>query len=153
MLIRNQKDFASGLMFVVIGLIFSFIARGYTMGTAAKMGPGYFPFWLGIVLAVIGAIVLMNSMSKKAQSDKLAKWDWVSVLWVTGSVVLFGLLLKPMGLIVSLAFLVFISAMASHEFHWKGTLLNIVILNVIAYVAFIWGLNLQFQVWPSFLTA
>jgi hypothetical protein len=153
MLIRNQKDFASGLMFVVIGLIFSFIARGYTMGTAAKMGPGYFPFWLGIVLAVIGAIVLMNSMSKKAQSDKLAKWDWISVLWVTGSVVLFGLLLKPMGLIVSLAFLIFISAMASHEFHWKGTLLNIVILNVIAYVAFIWGLNLQFQVWPSFLTA
>jgi hypothetical protein len=153
MQIRNQKDFASGLMFVAIGLIFSFIARGYTMGTAAKMGPGYFPFWLGIVLAVIGAIVLMNSMSKKAQSDKLAKWDWVSVLWVTGSVVLFGLLLKPMGLIVSLAFLVFISAMASHEFHWKGTLLNIVILNVIAYVAFIWGLNLQFQVWPSFLTA
>jgi hypothetical protein len=117
------------------------------------MGPGYFPFWLGIVLAVIGAIVLMNSMSKKAQSDKLAKWDWISVLWVTGSVVLFGLLLKPMGLIVSLAFLIFISAMASHEFHWKGTLLNIVILNVIAYVAFIWGLNLQFQVWPSFLTA
>ena len=153
MQIRNQKDFASGLMFVAIGLIFSFIARGYTMGTAAKMGPGYFPFWLGIVLAVIGAIVLMNSMSKKAQTDKLAKWDWVSVLWVTGSVVLFGLLLKPMGLIVSLAFLVFISAMASHEFHWKGTLLNIVILNVIAYVAFIWGLNLQFQVWPSFLTA
>jgi hypothetical protein len=150
MQIRNQKDFASGLMFVAIGLIFSFIARGYTMGTAAKMGPGYFPFWLGIVLAVIGAIVLMNSMSKKAQSDKLAKWDWVSVLWVTGSVVLFGLLLKPMGLIVSLAFF---SAMASHEFHWKGTLLNIVILNVIAYVAFIWGLNLQFQVWPSFLTA
>jgi hypothetical protein len=153
MQIRNQKDFASGLMFVVIGLIFSFIARSYTMGTAAKMGPGYFPFWLGIVLAVIGAIVLMNSMSKKAQSDKLAKWDWISVLWVTGSVVLFGLLLKPMGLIVSLAFLIFISAMASHEFHWKGTLLNIVILNVIAYVAFIWGLNLQFQVWPSFLTA
>ena len=153
MQIRNQKDFASGLMFVVIGLIFSFIARSYTMGTAAKMGPGYFPFWLGIVLALIGVIVLMNSMSKKAQSDKLAKWDWISVLWVTGSVVLFGLLLKPMGLIVSLSFLIFISAMASHEFHWKGTVLNIILLNVISYVAFVWGLNLQFQVWPSFLTA
>jgi hypothetical protein len=101
---------------------------------------------------MIGAIVVMTSMSKKGQSDKLASWDWISVLWVTGSVVLFGLILKPMGLIVSLAVLVFISAMASHEFHWKGTILNVVIMNVIAYVAFIWGLKLQFQVWPSFLT-
>jgi hypothetical protein len=153
MQVRNQKDFAAGLMFVVIGLIFSFIARSYTMGTAAKMGPGYFPFWLGILLALIGVIVLANSMSKKAPSDKLAKWDWASVLWVTGSVVIFGLLLKPMGLIVSLSFLIIISAMASHEFHWKGTVLNVVLMNVIAYVAFVWGLNLQFQVWPSFLTA
>jgi Tripartite tricarboxylate transporter TctB family. len=76
---------------------------------------------------MIGAIVVMTSMSKKGQSDKLASWDWISVLWVTGSVVLFGLILKPMGLIVSLAVLVFISAMASHEFHWKGTILNVVI--------------------------
>ena len=102
--------------------------------------------------SIIAAIVTMTSMSKKGQSDKLAKWDWVSVLWVTGSVVLFGLVLKPMGLVFSLALLIFISAMASHEFHWKGTVLNVIILNVIAYVAFIWGLKLQFQVWPSFLT-
>jgi len=150
--IRSQKDFASGIMFVLIGLGFAYIATTYPMGTAAKMGPGYFPFWLGILLAMIGAIVTMASTSKKGQSDKLAKWDWVSVLWVTGSVVLFGLILKPMGLVVSLAMLVFISAMASHEFHWKGTVLNVVLMNVIAYVAFIWGLKLQFQVWPSFLT-
>ena len=60
---------------------------------------------------------------------------------------------KPMGLIASLTFLVIISAMASHEFHWKGTVVNAVILNVIAYVAFGWGLNLQFQVLPAFLRA
>jgi hypothetical protein len=150
--IRSQKDFASGIMFVLFGLGFAYVATTYPMGTPAKMGPGYFPFWLGILLAMIGAIVTMNSMSKKGESDKLAKWDWVSVLWVTGSVVLFGLVLKPMGLVFSLALLVFISAMASHEFHWKGTVLNVVLMNVIAYVAFIWGLKLQFQVWPSFLT-
>jgi hypothetical protein len=150
--IRSQKDFASGIMFVLIGLGFAYVATTYPMGTAAKMGPGYFPFWLGIVMAIIGAIVIMTSVSKKGQSDKLVKWDWVSVLWVTGSVVLFGLMIKPMGLMVSLAMLIFISAMASHEFHWKGTILNVIILNVIAYAAFIWGLKLQFQVWPSFLT-
>ena len=152
MQIRNQKDFVSGLMFVAIGLIFSYIATTYNMGTSAKMGPGFFPFWLGLVLALLGAIVTMGATSQKAPKDTIAKWDWPSVLWVTGSVVLFGVVLAYLGLVLSLFVLVFISAMASHEFHWKGTIVNAVILNLIAYVAFVWGLRLQFQVWPSFFT-
>ena len=152
MQIRNQKDFVSGLMFVAVGLIFSYIATTYNMGTSAKMGPGFFPFWLGLVLALLGAIVTMSATSKKSPKDTIAKWDWPSVLWVTGSVVLFGVVLAYLGLVLSLFVLVFISAMASHEFHWKGTIVNAVILNLIAYVAFVWGLRLQFQVWPSFFT-
>jgi len=58
--IRSQKDFASGLMFILVGFGFSWVARGYSMGTAAKMGPGYFPFWLGVVLALLGALVLIS---------------------------------------------------------------------------------------------
>ena len=57
MQIRSQKDFASGLMFVIVGVIFASIATTYNMGTAAKMGPGYFPFWLGVLMAIIGAII------------------------------------------------------------------------------------------------
>ena len=153
MQIRSQKDFASGLMFIAIGLGFSYIATTYNMGTTAKMGPGFFPFWLGLLLAVLGAIVTMTSMSAKSSKDQIAKWDWPSVLWVTGSVVIFGVVLAYLGLMLSVLVLVFISAMASHEFHWKGTIVNAVILNLIAYVAFIWGLKLQFQVWPSFFIA
>lgn len=151
MKIRNQKDFYAGLMFVFVGLMFAFIAPDYGMGTPAKMGAGYFPFWLGLVLAGIGIVVALNGMGPKASEEKLAKWDWKSVLWVTGSVVLFAASLPYMGLIVSLVVLIFISAMASHEFHWKGTVVSAVILNVIAYVAFVWGLKLQFPVWPFFL--
>lgn len=152
MKIRNQKDFYAGLMFIVVGLLFSYIAPNYSMGTPAKMGAGYFPFWLGIVLAIMGVFVSLNGMGRKAEEEKLPKWDWKSVLWVTGSVVLFGITLPFMGLIISLLVLIFISAMASHEFHWKGTVVSAVILNVIAYVAFVWGLKLQFPVWPFFLT-
>ena len=151
MKIRNQKDFYAGLMFVFTGLMFAFIAPNYGMGTPAKMGAGYFPFWLGLVLAGMGIVVALSGMGPKASEEKLAKWDWKSVLWVTGSVVLFAASLPYMGLIVSLLVLIFISAMASHEFHWKGTVVSAVILNVIAYVAFVWGLKLQFPVWPFFL--
>jgi hypothetical protein len=150
--IRNQKDFASGLLFIAIGLAFAYIATSYQMGTPAKMGAGYFPYYLGLLMAGLGLFVSITAMGKKAEENKLAKWDWKSVIWVTGSVILFAVTLPYMGLIVSLIVLIFVAAMASHEFHWKGTVVSAVILNVIAYVAFVWGLKLQFPVWPFFLT-
>jgi hypothetical protein len=153
MQIRSQKDFASGLLFVAIGAGFSYVATTYSMGTSAKMGPGFFPFWLGLLLSVLGAIITMTAMSQKSHMDTLEKWHWPSIIWVLGSVVFFGLVLAHLGLMLSILALVFISAMASHEFHWKGTIVNAIILNVIAYIAFIWGLKLQFQVWPTIFTA
>ena len=152
MKIRNQKDFASGLLFIAIGLAFAYIATSYQMGTPAKMGAGYFPFWLGILMAILGLIVSVKALGSKAEENKLAKWDWKSVIWVTGSVLLFATTLPYMGLIVSLIVLIFVAAMASHEFNWKGTVVSAALLNVIAYVAFVWGLKLQFPVWPFFLT-
>ncbi|MGO4277570.1 Tripartite tricarboxylate transporter TctB family protein [Cupriavidus sp. OV038] len=151
MRIRSQKDFASGLMFVLVGFGFSFVARGYSMGTAAKMGPGYFPFWLGIVLAILGALVLWGSLSSKGEEDQLARWDIKSLLWILGAVVLFGLLLKPLGMVLSVLVLVLVSSMASHEFSWKGAILNSIILVVISLGAFVYGINLQMPVWPAFL--
>ena len=152
MRIRSQKDFASGLMFVLVGLGFSFVARGYSMGTAAKMGPGYFPFLLGLVLALLGAIVTLGSLSMKGEKDQLARWDLKTLLWILGSVVLFGLLLKPLGMVLSVFVLVLVSSMASHEFSWKGALANGVVLVLISLGAFVYGINLQMPVWPAFIT-
>jgi len=151
--IRSQKDFASGLMFILVGLSFSFVARGYSMGTAAKMGPGYFPFWLGIVLALLGALVLWGSLSSKMAKDQLERWDVKILLWILGAVVLFGLLLKPLGMVLSVVVLVLVSSMASHEFSWKGAVLNAIILVLISMGAFVYGINLQMPVWPAFLAS
>ncbi|WP_354683971.1 tripartite tricarboxylate transporter TctB family protein [Cupriavidus necator] len=153
MRIRSQKDFASGLMFILVGFGFSWVARGYSMGTAAKMGPGYFPFWLGIVLALLGVLVLAGSLSTKTEEDTLARWDIKTLLWILGSVVLFGLLLKPLGMVLSVLVLVLVSSMASHEFSWKGAILNAVILVLISLGAFVYGINLQMPVWPAFLAS
>ncbi|PLP98247.1 tripartite tricarboxylate transporter TctB family protein [Cupriavidus pauculus] len=152
MQIRRQTDFLSGLMFIAVGLGFSFIAHGYTMGTAARMGPGYFPFWLGIVLALLGAAVAIGATSNKGDSDRVARWDIKTLLWILGSVVLFGLVLKPLGMVLSVLVLVVTSSMASHEFTWKGACANAVVLVIISTVAFVYGINLQMPVWPAFLT-
>lgn len=153
MKIRNQKDFMAGLMFIAIGLFFAILARSYQMGTAAKMGSGYFPFWLGVMLSLLGLIVLLTSLRPSAIEEGLAKWDWKSIFWVTFAVLVFAIGLPYLGMIISVIVLVFIAALASHEFHWKGTLVNSMILLFIAYFAFVWGLKLQFPVWPVFLVS
>ena len=138
-------------MFIVVGIFFAVIASQYRMGTAAKMGPGYFPFWLGVLMAVIGLIVLLSSLSKKSIEEKMPKWDFKIVLWITGSVVLYGLLLPTMGFIVAIFALVFVSASVSHDFGWKGTALNAVFLVGFTYLAFVKGLGLSFPLFPAFM--
>lgn len=149
-----MKDFVAGVMFIGLAAFFSILATNYQMGTPARMGSGYFPFWLGIVLGLLGLYVLIKSINFKPDPDSVTEgignWDWKSVLWVTGSVTLFGIALPYAGLVISVVVLVFVSAMASYEFHWKGTLVSAIILNVFTYIAFVWGLKLQFPVWPNF---
>ena len=71
--------------------------------------------------------------------------------WVLGGVVLFGLLLQPLGLILSLAVLVIVSSRASHEFTWRGAVINAVLLVAFSTAVFIYGISLQIGLWPSAL--
>ena len=149
--IRNKKDFGAGIMYMVFGLFFALNALNYKMGTAAKMGPGYFPFWLGALLTALGFFILLKSMSSKNTEESIGKWDWRIVIWISGSVALYGILLPTLGFLLSVIILVFISASASHEFSWKGSALNALFLVTFTYLAFVQGLNLQFPLLPTFL--
>lgn len=149
--IRNQKNFTAGLLYIVVGLAFAAGATNYQLGTPARMGPGYFPFWLGLLLAGIGAIVLAGSVRRHTLPESLPKLDFRTLAWVLGSVALFGVMLVPLGLVLSLVALVIVSSRASHEFGWKGAVLNALLLLVICVGAFIYGLGLQMPLWPWFI--
>lgn len=149
--VRNQKNFLAGLLYIAVGAGFAIGATRYTMGSADRMGPAYFPFWLGLLLAAIGVAVLASSLRPHAKSEGLSRFDWKVLAWVLGSVMLFGVLLTQLGLVVSLAALVLVSSRASHEFRWKGALLNAVLLLVVCLGAFVYGLGLQLPLWPSFI--
>jgi len=138
-------------MYMVIGLFFAIVARQYQYGTAAKMGPGYFPFWLGILMALIGLLVLIRSYSAKAAIEAIPKFRWRIIAQVTGAVILYGLLLPKMGFLVAVVVLVFVSASASSEFTWKGTAINAAFLVTFTYSVFVVGLKLQFPLLPFFL--
>ena len=153
MQLRNKQDFWSGVMFIALGLGFAWQATSYQMGTAARMGPGYFPFWLGLVLALLGIVVLLGSLSKKAEETTVDRFDWRIVFLVIGSVVLYAVILRPLGVYISVFVLVVVSSLASHEFNWKVAVANGIFLVVFSYLAFIKGLGLIFPLWPSFLGA
>ncbi len=150
MKIRNHRDFGAGIMYIVIGLFFAILATQYQMGTAAKMGPGYFPFWLGLLMTLLGVLVLLRSFSAKAIIEKIPPFNWRIIGLITGSVLIYGILLPKMGFLVSVVALVFMSASASHEFHWKGTLVNAIFLTAFTYSVFVLGLKLQFPLLPVF---
>ena len=149
MLIRNQRAFAAGALFVAVAVFYFVMSFNYQQGTPARMGPGFFPKMVSILLALIGVGVLLGAITPKAAIEKLEKWDVKGLLWITGSVALFGLLLPSFGLVIALAALILLSSYASPEFTWKGTLVNTVVLIIFCVGVFVYGINLQFPVWPT----
>jgi hypothetical protein len=151
MRIRHPKDFCSGVMFMLFGAAAIFFAAGYNIGSAAKMGPGYFPFALGALLAALGVTLLLRSVFWTQGSQAGPAFHLKPLVLVLSAVVLFGLLLRPLGLLVSTTLLVVVSSRASHEFRWQETLLNAAVLIVVVLVVFVYCLDFQVPVWPSFM--
>lgn len=151
MQLRNKQDFWSGVMFVALGIGFALGATNYSMGTAARMGPGYFPFWLGVCLAVLGAVVAIGALKDKAQETEVDSFDFRILGIVVGSVILAGVLLDVLGVYITVFLLVVISSLASHEFSWKVAVATGFFLVIFVWLAFIKGLGLVFPLWPSFL--
>jgi hypothetical protein len=161
MKIKSQKDFAAGAMFSAVGVAFAWGATTYTLGEGARMGPGYFPMMLGILLAIIGAAVIFGSLVVETEDgEKVGKIAWKPLGFIIGANLAFGLLLgglpkygiPAMGLIAGIYALVFIASMAGDNFRPKEVAVLATVLAVFSYVAFVWLLKLQFPVWPSFIT-
>jgi hypothetical protein len=138
-------------MFAGAGLLFAGFAQQYEMGTGQRMGPAFFPTSLGILLAVLGAIVAIKGLAGDKRDGKVEKFHFDALGWVLGAVVLFGLLLRPGGLIVALIGLIVVSAFGSHEFKLKETAILTVGLILLVLAVFIWGLKLTIPVLPAFM--
>lgn len=150
--IKSQRDFVSGLMFVVVGVVFAWGATSYNFGESARPGPGYFPFGLGVLLALLGGIVLFKSLTIESDGgDKIGAIAWKPMLIITGAIVLFGLALPRLGMVISLPILIVVSCLASDEFHWKDALISCVVLTLGSWAVFIKGLNLVIPLWPTFI--
>jgi hypothetical protein len=148
MKIKSPKDFWAGLMFLGFGLFFVIWAMThYQMGTAVRMGPAYFPTLLGGMLAVLGFIVLAGSFA--VDGPPVPAFALRPLILISLGCVLYGYLMKPLGLVGATAALVFVSAAGGHEFKLKEVLILFVVLIIFSWAVFVKGLTLPFPMWPE----
>jgi Tripartite tricarboxylate transporter TctB family len=159
--IKSQKDFFSGLMFTAVGVAFAWGATTYTIGNGARMGPGYFPLMLGILLSILGGFIMFQALViETADGEKIGSFAWKPLGFIIGANLLFGVLLgglpkfgiPPMGLIAGIFGLTIVASMAGERFNLKEVLVLATILSIGSYLAFVMLLKLQFPVWPTFIT-
>ena len=153
MKIKSEKDFWSGLMFITVGVAFAWGATNYSFGSSARPGPAYFPFGLGVLMAIMGGMILFKALTFEVEGgDKIGPWAWKPLIMITATVAIFGWTLPHLGMVISLPILVCVAALAGDEFHWKDALISAVVLTAGSWFIFIWGLKLTIPLWPSFIT-
>jgi Tripartite tricarboxylate transporter TctB family len=147
MRIRAPKDFWSGVMFCGFAVVAILAARGYSPGTAGKMGPGYFPLLLGGLLAALGGILIARSVV--LSGEPVPRLQLLPLAIIAAAVCLFGVLIEPLGLVVSLAVLTLVSAWAGAQFRLIETLALAAALIVFSVGVFVYALGLPLNIWPS----
>lgn len=146
----KNKDLLAGLMFIVVGVVFFIGAYNYQMGTAARMGPGWFPRVLGGIMAVLGVVIAGIGLKNQAQwaATEGIGWTWKPVIILTLAVVLFGAALQPLGMIIAIVLLTFISGVAAHDKNYRELAIITVIMCLFCAAVFVWGLKLQMKLFP-----
>ncbi|HET9580166.1 MAG TPA: tripartite tricarboxylate transporter TctB family protein [Usitatibacter sp.] len=159
MKIGHPKNFWGGLIFAAIGAAFALIAKGvpflpfmqgYAMGTPARMGPAFFPFWLGLLLFFLGLLIAFNGMREEGGEDAaFPKFHWKPNFWVLGAVVVFGIIMKPIGMLLAGVILIVLASIGSAQFELKRSLILGVLLSIFCAAVFVFGLKLPIPLCPD----
>lgn len=153
MKIKSERDFWSGLMFLVVGIVFAVGSTNYSMGSGARPGPGYFPLMLSVILAILGAIVLFKSLTIETEGgDPIGHIAWRPLIVVVATIAMFGVLLPRLGLFITLPLTIIAVSFAGDEFKWRGVLIAAAVLTAFSWLVFVYGLNLTIPLKPAFIT-
>ena len=144
---RPGKDFFAGLLFIAFGALAVAIGRGYPLGSAARMGPGYFPVLVGSLLLLVGIVVAARGLSAKAEGvGRLAIKPLVLVL---GAVLLFAATIEKLGLAVAILGVVVVGYLANTRRRPVELIVLALVLTAASVLIFYYGLKLPFKVWPG----
>ena len=143
-----KSTFHSGLLFVIVGLVFSTWATYYKIGSASDIGPGYFPAMLGVILVILGILNLLKSIAT-GETKIPASIAWRPLILILLANILFGVLLPSMGLVVAIFALVIVSSYAMPDTQIKETILLATLLSVVGCIVFAWALSMPLPILPG----
>jgi putative tricarboxylic transport membrane protein len=146
-MIKSGQDFWAGVLFIAAGLFIFWAGRDLAVGTASRMAAGYFPRLLAGALCIVGGVLAIGSTVVRGEATpRFAVRPFCPLV----AVVVFGLLLKPLGLVIATTALIFISVLGADKFRLRDALILSVLLTAFNWLVFIWGLGLLLPVWPRF---
>jgi uncharacterized membrane protein YhaH (DUF805 family) len=145
--IKSPRDFWAGLLFLAIGTAVVVIARNYRLGSAARMGPGYFPILLGSVLALLGLAITGSSF--RITGERVPHLHLRPLLAVLASILVFGLALQPLGFVAAVALLVIVGGFADPELRLRDSIALAAFLVVFSVGIFAALLGLPLPLWPN----
>jgi putative tricarboxylic transport membrane protein len=150
--VLTHKHVLSGLMFCAIAIFGLWVSRDYPIGTALRMGTGYVPRLLCWILLGLGVLVLVQGLRDARvvrEYESQVSWSWRAPIFVTASLVVFGLALERLGLVISILLLIAVGAVAAPSLRPLETFIAALVLIVLSWAIFIVGLGLTIPVWPE----
>lgn len=151
-IVRSPKDFYAGLIYLGFGLAGLWFGAAYPMGTAGRMGAGYFPKVLSGLLVLLGLLAIIRAL--RVEGSPVGAIRWKPLLFILAGCSLFGVLLQPLGMPIALFILILCCAMASREFRWDArALAGALGMVAICALVFIKGLSVQMPLVGDWLTA
>lgn len=143
---RDYQDIIGGGLLVGLGVFCAIYAYNeYDMGTMSRMGPGFFPTWLGILLAIIGVLIILPALARAGTEGM--KIEWRTAFLVLASIIAFAVTLRTLGLVVATMVTVIVGSMADRDTTWRLRLIMAVIITIFTVLIFQVGLGMVLPLW------
>jgi putative tricarboxylic transport membrane protein len=144
--IPGAQDFFAGLLFAGFGVLALYLGRDYPIGSAMRMGPGYFPMVLGAILTVLGLLILVKGLVVRGPA--MGRFALLPAFLILLSVALFAITVERAGILVAVALVTIVGALPSGAFRWREVIPLLVVMAALAVGLFTKGLGLPFKVFP-----
>ena len=142
---RHVREYIGGSLMVVLGIVAAVEGGRYSIGTLSRMGPGFFPVALGVILAAVGLVLLIGAKLAAPQPPlPTLPPEWRGWIAIVVGVIAFGVIGQYGGLVPATFAIVFISALGERENTLKGALFLATLMVMFCVVVFSWALGIQF---------
>lgn len=138
-----------GAIFIAFGIYFGAFSLTMEIGTAFRMGPGFFPLFLAALLILLGGIILVQAM--RVEGEAIGSFPWRGMAFILPAPIFFALTLRGLGFVPSIFLTTLIASYASVKMRSPTALILSALMTVFTTLVFVYGLNLPFRLFGPWL--